>query len=217
MDSNTPPGPDEKLPRRADCVRSLADHLESALFEAELVDDDPDAAVVLLQFALAFGETRRAQALVTRMEVRAVDHPDADRLGAVASRCRALLDREAAAATRNRVVGPDPSADHPTASAAVEPVTPIRSRVRAGFARRGGTHRPSFGWASLTETEGRVAELVAQGLTNRQVADNLYVSRHTVDSHLRQMFRKLAITSRVQLVRLVIESGQPAAAPVRGA
>ena len=84
----------------------------------------------------------------------------------------------------------------------------------AGSARPGGGNRPSFGWASLTESEARIAELVAQGLTNREVAEDLFVSRHTVDSHLRQMFRKLAITSRVQLARLVIERGRTAATPV---
>ncbi|MCU1396406.1 MAG: putative transcriptional regulator [Ilumatobacteraceae bacterium] len=62
-----------------------------------------------------------------------------------------------------------------------------------------------FGWSSLTESERSVAELVSLGLTNVQVAERLFVSRYTVDSHLRATFRKLAITSRVDLTRLVIE------------
>jgi DNA-binding CsgD family transcriptional regulator len=61
------------------------------------------------------------------------------------------------------------------------------------------------GWASLTDTECAVAELVAEGLTNAQVADRLYLSRHTVDFNLRQIFRKLGITSRVALARLHFE------------
>ncbi len=67
--------------------------------------------------------------------------------------------------------------------------------------------RPALGWESLTDTEARVAELVAQGLTNRQVARDAFMSRHTVDTHLRHIFRKLAVVSRVQLARVVTERG----------
>jgi DNA-binding CsgD family transcriptional regulator len=63
--------------------------------------------------------------------------------------------------------------------------------------------RPSFGWESLTEAEYSVTELVADGLTNREVAVGLFLSPHTVDSHLRHIFRKLDINSRVDLVRMV--------------
>jgi DNA-binding CsgD family transcriptional regulator len=65
--------------------------------------------------------------------------------------------------------------------------------------------RPVCCWDSLTNTERRVAELVAEGLTNREVAERLYLSRHTVDFHLRRVYLKLHINSRVQLARLVIE------------
>jgi DNA-binding CsgD family transcriptional regulator/tetratricopeptide (TPR) repeat protein len=64
---------------------------------------------------------------------------------------------------------------------------------------------PVEGWDSLTEGERRVVELVAQGLTNRQVAERAYLSRHTVDFHLRQAFRKLNVSSRVELARIAIE------------
>ena len=64
---------------------------------------------------------------------------------------------------------------------------------------------PASGWASLTPTEQGVARLVAEGLTNSEVAFRMAMSRHTVDFHLRQIFRKLAIRSRVALARLVGE------------
>jgi DNA-binding CsgD family transcriptional regulator len=64
--------------------------------------------------------------------------------------------------------------------------------------------QPAFGWDSLTDTERSVADLVARGLSNRQVATHLFLSRHTVGSHLRRIFRKLEITSRVELTRLVV-------------
>ena len=65
--------------------------------------------------------------------------------------------------------------------------------------------RATFGWLSLTESEGGVADLVADGLTNREVANRLFVSPHTVDAHLRHIYRKLGIRSRVELTRVVAE------------
>ncbi|MCU1504431.1 MAG: hypothetical protein JWM12_3785 [Ilumatobacteraceae bacterium] len=62
-----------------------------------------------------------------------------------------------------------------------------------------------MGWDSLTLVELRVTRLVASGSTNRQVAQQLHVSRHTVDFHLRQIYRKLGIGSRVQLAGLAFE------------
>jgi DNA-binding CsgD family transcriptional regulator len=52
---------------------------------------------------------------------------------------------------------------------------------------------------ALTGAERRVAELAAQGLTNRQIAQALVVSLPTVETHLRHVFRKLDISSRKQL------------------
>lgn len=81
----------------------------------------------------------------------------------------------------------------------------VRARLRArGIHRRaaGGSGRPDTGWAAMTDSELAVARLVAQGLTNRDVAERLFVSPHTVNSHLRQIFAKLQINSRVALTRL---------------
>jgi DNA-binding CsgD family transcriptional regulator len=63
---------------------------------------------------------------------------------------------------------------------------------------------------SLTGTERAVADLTAQGLTNQQTADRMYISTHTVAHHLRQAFRKLSIGSRVELARIVMERSQQA-------
>ncbi len=61
--------------------------------------------------------------------------------------------------------------------------------VRPG--RRGPRNRPRTGWESLTATEREVSRLVAQGLTNVAVAKRLYISPHTVNTHLRHVFAKL--------------------------
>ena len=54
-------------------------------------------------------------------------------------------------------------------------------------------------WQVLTASELRVACLVADGLSNKQIAYHLHLSRHTVESHLRNVFAKLSLTSRAQL------------------
>ena len=62
----------------------------------------------------------------------------------------------------------------------------------------------------ITDREREIANLVAVGLTNREVADRLYLSPYTVNSHLRHVFTKLGIRSRVELARLTAERGTPA-------
>ncbi|MEV0407007.1 LuxR C-terminal-related transcriptional regulator [Actinoallomurus sp. NPDC050550] len=97
-----------------------------------------------------------------------------------------------------------------SALGAIRDAARVRRRLRRlGIRRRHWSRadRPVSGWASLTDTERRVAELVAQGLTNREVADQLFMSAHTVAFHLRHIFRKLDVTSRVQLTRLAVEVG----------
>ncbi|WP_238155474.1 response regulator transcription factor [Kribbella soli] len=55
----------------------------------------------------------------------------------------------------------------------------------------------------LTDSERTIAEQVARGLTNRETAAMLFLSPHTVDYHLRQIFRTLGVQSRVELARIV--------------
>jgi DNA-binding CsgD family transcriptional regulator len=50
----------------------------------------------------------------------------------------------------------------------------------------------------MTKSELAVAQLVADGLTNREIADRLFVSPHTVNTHLRRVFAKLQVNSRVE-------------------
>ena len=82
-----------------------------------------------------------------------------------------------------------------------------RDLARAGAAlrqigfRRGRrvTHRRAHsGWASLTPSERAVVDLVAEGLSNPQIGQRLYVSRRTVQTHLTHVFAKLHLTSRAQ-------------------
>ncbi|MFC5175171.1 helix-turn-helix transcriptional regulator [Nocardioides taihuensis] len=86
-------------------------------------------------------------------------------------------------------------------------------RVRAGLrsvgahpGARGPRRRPAAGWESLTDTERAVALLVADGLTNGAVARRMYISPHTVNTHLRHVFAKLGVSNRVELATVVHHS-----------
>jgi DNA-binding CsgD family transcriptional regulator len=73
----------------------------------------------------------------------------------------------------------------------------------------GTSARPETGWTAMTDAEVAVARLVARGLTNRDVAERLFVSPNTVNSHLRQIFSKLQVNSRVALTLLAKEHDRP--------
>ena len=68
-------------------------------------------------------------------------------------------------------------------------------------ARRAGGRDP---FELLTPAERRVSELVAAGLSNPAIAEQLHVSRHTVESHLKHVFAKLGIRTRVELAAGVL-------------
>ena len=65
--------------------------------------------------------------------------------------------------------------------------------------------RPSSGWQSMTPTESRVADLVAEGLTNPQIAERLFVSRRTVQTHLYNIFSKVGVQNRTELAAEVVK------------
>ncbi|MFC6085547.1 helix-turn-helix transcriptional regulator [Sphaerisporangium aureirubrum] len=84
----------------------------------------------------------------------------------------------------------------------------VRARLRAlGVRRRHWVQpqHPASGWDSLTDTERAVAKLIAGGLTNRQAAARMFLSPHTISTHLRRIFAKLDIASRAELARIFAE------------
>ncbi|HJR25887.1 MAG TPA: AAA family ATPase [Acidimicrobiales bacterium] len=162
-----------------------------ALQAKGLVDNDPDAALAAIEahrgppvigyFALVFALDDAAALLV--------------RVGRGAEAVPLLKElRDAWAA-----VGANPHVDDADA------------RLRALGVRRGvrgPRRRPTTGWEALTEAELRVAELVADGLTYREIAERLYLSRRTVESHVARIFTKLGLSSRRDLARLVLDRRQ---------
>jgi non-specific serine/threonine protein kinase len=59
----------------------------------------------------------------------------------------------------------------------------------------------------LTSREREVARLIAQGKTNGEIADELVVSKRTVESHIANILSRLGFTNRAQIVRWAFESG----------
>jgi predicted ATPase/DNA-binding CsgD family transcriptional regulator len=79
-----------------------------------------------------------------------------------------------------------------------------------GWARRarGPRRRPPGGWGSLTPTETKVAELVAQGLTNPEIGERMFISKATVKTHVAHIFQKLDVHSRAGLTAQAVQRNQ---------
>ena len=80
----------------------------------------------------------------------------------------------------------------------VDRIQPALRRLGVRRPRR-AARRPAFGWDSLTPTELQVVDLAVTGLTNREIAERLFVSRRTVATHLEHVFQKLGHGNRVEL------------------
>jgi DNA-binding CsgD family transcriptional regulator len=144
-----------------------------------------------------------------RLAQAAAEHPDPWARASAAEDLATLLAADGDQAGSIRQL--DQAAGGYGQASATRDVARVRRRLRRlGVRRRhwasGGG--PGTGWDSLTETERAITALVSEGLSNQQVAEQMYLSVHTVAAHLRQIFRKLGIRSRVELTRLAIEDGQ---------
>jgi len=132
-------------------------------------------------------------------------------LRASAAEDLAILARTHDGSVADAVACLDEALDGYQRSGAARDTARVRRRLRRiGVRRRHWTthRRPDVGWDSLTDTERAICDLVAEGLSNREVADRKYVSVDTVALHLRRVFRKLGISTRVELARIAIENAQ---------
>ena len=79
-------------------------------------------------------------------------------------------------------------------------------RDAVSYARRGRgeRRRPTSGWGSLTPTEVQVVDLLAEGLSNKEIAARLYVSDRTVGTHLGHVYAKLGFGSRTELTAAAV-------------
>ncbi|HLU74795.1 MAG TPA: LuxR C-terminal-related transcriptional regulator [Nonomuraea sp.] len=154
---------------------------------------------LLLQEPWAAARLREVPEVVARMRALAGRNPEVVSLRAAAAHAEGRLE-EAVELYR--------AAPRPLGLAAALEEAGRRDEALEVYAACGvRRERPPAGWAALTPSELRVARLVARGMTNREVAAELFLSPHTVDSHLRHAFAKLGVRSRVELVRHVLAAG----------
>jgi DNA-binding NarL/FixJ family response regulator len=159
----------------------------AALHARAVLDGDPDTA--LRAVALSSGDPRPL--------VRAAVLEDAGRLLPEARAAEAVPLLESALASYAGV-GAERDAARVRRLLRARGVRPVAIGPRSAPA-----------WPELTESEFVVVSLVAQGATNREVAERLYLSPYTVNAHLRHVFTKLGIRSRVELAHLATARGMP--------
>ena len=110
----------------------------------------------------------------------------------------------------------DQSWDIYRAAGAAGPMMTLQDRMRkAGFRRarwQSAEPRPESGWQALTQAETRVARLIGSGYTNKAASEALGISVNTTGTHLRSVFTKLGVRSRVQLSN-VMHQEDPAESP----
>jgi DNA-binding CsgD family transcriptional regulator len=184
----------------------------------------------LVRLALAAGDADLAEAAVAEAEERARRNPGVAAIAASAAHARGLRDGDSAAVGAAVTLLTGGSRPLALASAAEDLGRMSRGAAaltayeqaaslyitagavwdadRTGRRLRelGAPHRADVrhGWDSLTNAELVVARSAADGLTNRETAERLGVSPHTVNTHLRHVFAKLGMHSRVELVRVVL-------------
>jgi DNA-binding NarL/FixJ family response regulator len=160
----------------------------AALHARAVCDDDPERARAAAQ----------AYSADPRLLIRAAALEDAGRLLPERAKVEAIGYLDEALRLQS-------------AAGAERDAARVRHLLRdRGVQRAGGRPDPAAArWPELTASELAVVRLVTQGATDREVAQRLYISAHTVNSHLRHVFSKLGIRSRVELTRLAGERPPP--------
>ncbi len=207
-------GDDKAVARLRDVPQDFPERIE-LLVQADAEDllaaqvaASPSVAALGAHELVAAGNDLKRLAAATE-QLRTADRPllralAEDRYG------RAELetgDRATGVATLERAL------ESLTKLGATAPAARIQAVLQAAGVRRrrwaAVQPRAEAGWEALTPMERRVALLVAEGHTNRSAAEELVISASTVGTHLRSVFGKLEVNSRVQLTRLVLERFAP--------
>ena len=74
-------------------------------------------------------------------------------------------------------------------------------KLRARAEARGPAPGDESGIESLSKREREISELIVERMTNKQIAAELFLSEKTIESHLRNIFNKLGVSSRVEVAR----------------
>ena len=210
-EAETQSGELEALARRADSarLRALAEYLAGS---AAAVDGRAEQARDKLQAALAtyaeLGLERGAADVLDELALLAAaagEPKRAARLAASAAATRASLGcaplpfiAVRLEAARAEVMERDGAAawEVPWAEGAALPLADAIAYARRA---RGPRNRPAEGWESLTPAERQVSHLAASGMSNPEIAGQLFMSRSTVKMHLSSVYLKLRIANRTEL------------------
>jgi len=177
----------------------------------------------LARLAAAVGEPERAAGVIPALEGIAGLNPGTKSLRAGALAARGWLERSPAALAEaagllwesGRVLEAARAAEDTgdralleraretyERSGAVRDLARVEGALRALGVRRGAggpRRRPASGWDALTETELKVVRLVAERLTNPEIAERMFISRRTVQTHVSHALAKLGVATRRDL------------------
>lgn len=197
--------------RRANMRALLAKSLVPALVKLDRIPEARRIAAEALEVTSAFGQARFIAAAVRASALAQADGPDVDglrhagniyeRITAPVDLAQTLLELGAALRRRRqRTAAREPLRRALDLARAAE-AHPLADRAEHELRASGGRPRRDriTGRDALTASETRVAQLALEGLTNRQIAESLFITRRTVESHLERIFRKLGIHSRSEL------------------
>ncbi len=83
----------------------------------------------------------------------------------------------------------------------------IADKVIGGYLDGRKTLKPTSAWETLTDRERQVLKLIAEGRTNKEIADFLYISAKTVEKHRANLMRKLGLHNAAAITAFAIEKG----------
>ena len=179
-------GEDEFAAAMLDAARTAAERMRTSTAEAAvlrchgIIHDDLDAFVAA---AAAVADNPRPLVRAGAHEAAGVALAAAGRpVDARGHLIAAIADYEQLGAVRD-----------------VDRIDATARRIGIRRGQRGRRSRPSHGWDSLTTTERRVADLVATGLSNPVIAERMFLSRRTIQTHVSHILTKTGLTSRIEI------------------
>ena len=183
----------------------LSDQYGHLPTQRSLYIEDPSSAAFLVRLARDVGDSDLQRSVLDTVDGLVGDNPGIPIVGLTAMHANALADSDPAALAHIIVESPDPV----SVALATEELAKLYA-AQASTRWRETVSAPSTDgvslqnvtcWSRLSEMERRISYLVSVGLTNRQIARRVHLSAHTVNYHLRKIYRKMGINTRVELAR----------------
>lgn len=187
-------------PRAA--ARLLSDKYRHLPTRRSLYIENPSAAPFLVLLARDVGDENLERSVLATVNGLADDNPGISIIGLTAMHANALTNGATAALSLIIVQSPDPI----SVALATEELAklyaakaPVEGRENLSTEAADTNPKHAACWSTLSDMEQRIAYLVSVGLTNRQIGKQVHLSAHTVNYHLRKIYKKLGINTRVEL------------------